>query len=77
MATSQTTIMPHNQQPLANSTRIYPPRSEIDALICRAAVAQKAWSCVPLQDRVAIGYKFMVLSNSNYCFFLFDLGHLG
>ncbi|KAF5337946.1 hypothetical protein D9758_013100 [Tetrapyrgos nigripes] len=54
---SQTTIIPHNQQPLV--TRTYPEQSELDTSIKNAAEAQKAWSKVPLKERIAIGRKFM------------------
>ncbi|KAK2459605.1 hypothetical protein APHAL10511_008360 [Amanita phalloides] len=57
MATSQTTISPHNQQPLV--TRIYPSKSDINVVITNAAAAQKVWATVPLSERIAIGYKFM------------------
>lgn len=56
--TSQTTISPHNQQGLV--TKQYPSESELDGSIERAAKAQKAWSKVPLKERIAIGNKFMV-----------------
>ncbi|EIM92724.1 succinate semialdehyde dehydrogenase [Stereum hirsutum FP-91666 SS1] len=55
--TSQTTISPHNQQGLV--TKQYPSESELDGSIERAAKAQKAWSKVPLKERIAIGNKFM------------------
>ncbi|THV07262.1 aldehyde dehydrogenase [Dendrothele bispora CBS 962.96] len=57
MATSQTTIIPHNQQSLI--TRTYPEQSELDTLIKNASEAQKTWSKVPLKERIAIGRKFM------------------
>jgi acyl-CoA reductase-like NAD-dependent aldehyde dehydrogenase len=57
-ASSQTTITPHNQQPLV--TRNYPSQSELDDIIVRASVAQRAWARVPLNDRLAIGTKFLV-----------------
>ena len=55
---SQTTITPHNQQPLV--TRTYPSEEELDGVIARATLAQKAWARVPLKDRIAIGTKFLV-----------------
>ncbi len=55
---TQTTITPHNQQPLV--TRTYPSESQLDDIIKRAAVAQTAWARVPLKDRLAIGTKFLV-----------------
>jgi len=56
--TSQTTIIPHNQQPYV--TRQYPSPVELDAAIERAAAAQKAWAQRPLADRIAIGRAFVV-----------------
>ncbi|RDB18652.1 hypothetical protein Hypma_014768 [Hypsizygus marmoreus] len=53
----QTTITPHNQQPYVQRT--YPTESELDAVIQSAAEAQKAWSKVPLEERVEIGRKFI------------------
>ncbi|TFK43101.1 NAD-aldehyde dehydrogenase [Crucibulum laeve] len=52
----QTTITPHNQQPLISRT--YPTKEELDLTIKNAAAAQKAWAKVPVQERVAIGKKF-------------------
>ncbi|GBE85744.1 Probable betaine aldehyde [Sparassis crispa] len=54
---TQTTISPHNQQPLV--TRTYPSESELDSVIGRSAAAQKQWHHVPLKDRIAIGRRFM------------------
>ncbi|KZT01669.1 aldehyde dehydrogenase [Laetiporus sulphureus 93-53] len=54
---TQTTIIPHSQQPLV--TRTYPSGSELDVVIERAGVAQKSWSRVSVQERVAIGRKFV------------------
>ncbi|KJA14854.1 hypothetical protein HYPSUDRAFT_208364 [Hypholoma sublateritium FD-334 SS-4] len=53
----QTTLSPHSQQPCV--TRTYPTESELDAKIARAVEAQKTWKQVPLEDRIAIGRKFM------------------
>ncbi|KAH7908684.1 Aldehyde/histidinol dehydrogenase [Hygrophoropsis aurantiaca] len=55
--TSQTTISPHNQSALV--VRQYPDHEHLDGVITRAAEAQKAWRGVPLQERIAIGEKFM------------------
>ncbi|KAF8202922.1 succinate semialdehyde dehydrogenase [Pholiota molesta] len=52
-----TTITPHSQQPYIQRT--YPSDAELDAHIARAAEAQKSWSKVPLEERIAIGRKFM------------------
>ncbi|OCH84860.1 aldehyde dehydrogenase [Obba rivulosa] len=54
---TQTTISPHNQQPLV--TRTYPSERDLDDAIRRSAVAQNEWARVPLQDRIAIGRKFI------------------
>ncbi len=54
----QTTIIPHSQQPLV--TRTYPSEQELDGFITIASKAQKTWSKVPLKERIAIGYKFIV-----------------
>lgn len=53
----QTTISPHNQQPLVSKS--YPAKNELDGFIIKAREAQKSWSNVPLKERVAIGYRFM------------------
>ena len=58
MSSIQTTITPHNQKPFV--TRTYPSENELDNLIANAVIAQKAWSAVSVEDRVAIGKKFMV-----------------
>ncbi|KAJ3739282.1 succinate semialdehyde dehydrogenase [Lentinula detonsa] len=55
--TSQTTITPHNQQPLV--TRDYPTEAELDATIAGGFEAQKAWAKVPLEERIRIGWKFI------------------
>ncbi|KAL5513981.1 hypothetical protein ACEPAG_2742 [Sanghuangporus baumii] len=55
---TQTTIVPHTQQPLV--TRTYPSGSELDAIIKTAAEAQKKWAKIPISWRVEIGYKFIV-----------------
>lgn len=54
----QTTLSPHSQQPYV--TRTYPTESELDGKIARAVEAQKSWKQVPLEERIAIGRKFMV-----------------
>jgi NAD-dependent aldehyde dehydrogenases len=55
---SQTTLTPHNQQPLVSRT--YPSELEVDCAIQNSAKAQKAWSSVSVQERIIIGRKFMV-----------------
>lgn len=57
----QTTITPHSQTPFV--TRTYPSENELDNLIRNAVIAQKAWSAVSVEDRVAIGKRFMVAIN--------------
>jgi len=59
---SQTTIIPHSQKPYV--TRQYPTSAELDALIVNAHEAQKKWKLVPLQDRINIGDKFMVIGTN-------------
>ncbi|KAI0050672.1 succinate semialdehyde dehydrogenase [Auriscalpium vulgare] len=59
--TEQTTITPHTQKPLV--TRLYPSESEVDNVLKRASEAQKAWSRVPLKERIAIGHKFTAQFN--------------
>lgn len=54
---AQVTISPNDLQPVVQ--RIYPSSEELDAAITRAATAQKSWSAVPLQERIAIGHKFI------------------
>ncbi len=60
----QTTISPHNQQPLVSRT--YPGESDLDAIINKAHAAQKSWSKFSVKDRVTIGRRFMV--NKLLCF---------
>ena len=60
---SQTTIIPHSQEPYV--TRTYPSEQELDKIIHDATVAQKAWKDVPLEERIAIGRKFMVRQQHN------------
>jgi len=55
---SQTTIIPHSQEPYV--TRTYPSAEELDKLIQSAVIAQKAWNTISLQDRIAIARKFIV-----------------
>ncbi|KAI0363269.1 NAD-aldehyde dehydrogenase [Pilatotrama ljubarskyi] len=54
---SQTTIIPHNQQPLV--IRSYPSKSQLNKSIQYAAAAQEKWARVPLNQRIAIGRKSM------------------
>jgi len=54
----QTTIIPHNQQPLV--TRTYPSTQELEKVILYSADAQKQWAKVPLSDRITIANKFIV-----------------
>ncbi|KAI0740436.1 succinate semialdehyde dehydrogenase [Earliella scabrosa] len=54
---SQTTLIPHNQQPLV--IRTYPSETQLSKSIERAAAAQEKWARVPLQQRIAVGRQFM------------------
>ena len=54
----QTTIIPHNQQPLV--TRTYPSVQELEKVILSSADGQKHWVKVPLEDRITIANKFVV-----------------
>ncbi|KAI0808051.1 succinate semialdehyde dehydrogenase [Fomes fomentarius] len=56
-AQSQTTLVPHNQQPLV--VRTYPLETQLNKAIERAAAAQEKWERTPLQQRIAIGHKFI------------------
>ncbi|KAF8908450.1 NAD-aldehyde dehydrogenase [Mucidula mucida] len=56
MAT-QTTIIPHSQQPLVSRT--YPSEADLDAAIAAASNAQKLWTKKPVSERIAIGRRFM------------------
>ena len=55
---SQTTLIPHNQQPLV--IRTYPSETQLSKSIERAAAAQEKWARVPLKQRIAVGRQFMV-----------------
>ncbi|KAJ6590459.1 succinate semialdehyde dehydrogenase [Mycena vulgaris] len=54
---AQVSISPHDLQPYCQ--RNYPTDAGLDATIARAAEAQKAWAAVPLEERIAIGTKFI------------------
>ncbi|RPD58255.1 succinate semialdehyde dehydrogenase [Lentinus tigrinus ALCF2SS1-6] len=56
-ATSQTTLIPHNQQPLV--IRAYPSETQLGHSIQYAAAAQEKWARVPLKQRIEIGRRFM------------------
>ncbi|EGN97486.1 hypothetical protein SERLA73DRAFT_184210 [Serpula lacrymans var. lacrymans S7.3] len=53
----QTTISPHNQQPIV--TRKYPTENELNDVIKESAQAQREWSRVALPERIAIGRRFI------------------
>jgi len=57
MATSQTTIIPHSQEPFI--TRQYPSEDKLDAIIAAAAEAQSSWSKTALAERIAICNRFL------------------
>lgn len=54
----QTTIAPHTQEPVVE--RAYPDDEELEAIVRSAAEAQKAWAATALEERIAIGYRFIV-----------------
>lgn len=54
----QTTISPHNQQPLVSRT--YPSQEQVNEAIVKSKKAQKEWAKVPLKERIAIGRRFIV-----------------
>ncbi|KAJ7143280.1 succinate semialdehyde dehydrogenase [Mycena crocata] len=54
---AQVTISPIDLQPLCQRT--YPTSEDLDAHIARSAAAQKEWSAVPLEERIAAGYRFL------------------
>ncbi|KAH0835672.1 Aldehyde/histidinol dehydrogenase [Lanmaoa asiatica] len=54
---TQTTIIPHNQEPYV--TRTYPNESELDIKLQNAALAQAAWRKRALSERIGIGHKFV------------------
>lgn len=80
-ATKQTTIIPHSQEPLI--TYEYPSTTELDSIVFRSAKAQKSWKNVSLEERVKIGYKFMVRQYSTdgrlntHCYFQDEFKALG
>ncbi|KAJ7637043.1 succinate semialdehyde dehydrogenase [Roridomyces roridus] len=53
----QITISPNDLKPVVERT--YPSVDELDATIARSAAAHKAWAAVPLDERIAIGHKFI------------------
>lgn len=57
MSQTQTTIIPHTQEPYV--TRTYPSPDELSAAIEGSAKAQKGWAKVPLTERIGIGRRFM------------------
>jgi acyl-CoA reductase-like NAD-dependent aldehyde dehydrogenase len=57
MSQTQTTIIPHTQEPYV--TRTHPSLDELDAAIEVSAKAQKEWAKVPLTERIALGRRFM------------------
>ena len=55
---TQTTIIPHSQEPYV--TRTYPNESELDIKLQNAVIAQAAWRKRTLKERIEIGHKFVV-----------------
>lgn len=58
MSQLQTTITPHNQLPYVTRQLT----TDIDAVVDNAVEAQKAWRRVQLEQRIAIGLRFIVSS---------------
>ena len=54
----QITIAPHTLAPVV--TRTYPSDAELDALVDGMYEAQKKWAAVSLEERIQIGWKFVV-----------------
>lgn len=61
---TQTTIIPHNQEPYA--TRTYPSQSELNVKLQNAALAQAAWRKRTLEDRIETGHKFVVCTKIHH-----------
>ena len=57
MNRTQTTIIPHTQEPYV--TRTYPSPDELGAAIEASAKAQLEWAKVPLAERIAISRRFI------------------
>jgi hypothetical protein len=58
--TEQVTISPRDLQPISGTERVYPSIADIDATVAKAIDAQKLWRAVPISERIAKGYKFIV-----------------
>ncbi|KAJ7484613.1 succinate semialdehyde dehydrogenase [Mycena latifolia] len=54
---AQVSVSPHDLQPYCQ--RIQQTSEGLDDAITRSAVAQKQWAAVSLQERIAIGHKFI------------------
>lgn len=61
---TQTTVIPHNQEPYV--IRTYPNESELDVKIQNAALAQVAWRKRTLKERIETGHKFVVCSRMSH-----------
>ena len=57
MSQTQTTIIPHTQEPYVSRT--YPSADELSVAIETSAKSQKEWAKVPLTERIGIGRRFM------------------
>lgn len=55
---TQTTIIPHSQEPYV--TRTYQNEPELDIKLQDAALAQAAWRKRTLKERIEIGHEFVV-----------------
>lgn len=67
---TQTTIIPHNQEPYV--TRTYPDEAELDTILQNAATAQTAWRKCALKERLEIGHKFVVCTTISH-YYLYRL----
>ena len=54
----QTTIAPHTQAPVVERT--YPEVEQLDKIVDEMCEAQKEWAKVGLEERIKIGWKFVV-----------------
>lgn len=56
MAPTQTTITPHDQSPYVT----HELTTDVDTVVNVAVEAQKAWKKVQVEQRIAIGLRFIV-----------------
>jgi len=58
--TQQVPLSPHTQEPYAPGIRAYPSLATLEEQIANAKAAQKEWSALGLDQRIAIGWDFIV-----------------